>query len=61
MKDDTKLYTNRAQTYIKLGKYAEALVDCDWALRVSISIFILSMPQPPYNTIAGIQNKSTVS
>lgn len=34
VKDDTKLYTNRAQTYIKLGKYTEALEDCDWALRV---------------------------
>ena len=34
VKDDTKLYTNRAQTYIKLGKYSEALEDCDWALRV---------------------------
>ncbi|KAG9348571.1 hypothetical protein JZ751_002307 [Albula glossodonta] len=27
------LYTNRAQAYIKLQKYKEAISDCDWALR----------------------------
>lgn len=29
------LYTNRAQTHIKLGNFEDALNDCDWALRVS--------------------------
>ena len=36
VKDNAMLYTNRAQTLIKLGKYEEALKDCDWALRVSV-------------------------
>ncbi|XP_061407059.1 tetratricopeptide repeat protein 12 isoform X2 [Lethenteron reissneri] len=27
------LYTNRAQTFLKLGRPAEALADCEWALR----------------------------
>ncbi|XP_075927443.1 tetratricopeptide repeat protein 12 isoform X1 [Petromyzon marinus] len=27
------LYTNRAQTFLKLGRPAEALADCQWALR----------------------------
>ncbi|KAJ8391268.1 hypothetical protein AAFF_G00095350 [Aldrovandia affinis] len=27
------LYTNRAQAYIKLQKYKEAIADCEWALR----------------------------
>ncbi|XP_067675024.1 tetratricopeptide repeat protein 12-like [Haliotis asinina] len=35
VRDSTALYTNRAQTYIKLGRYKEAITDCDWALRVS--------------------------
>ncbi|XP_071094607.1 tetratricopeptide repeat protein 12-like [Haliotis cracherodii] len=35
VRDSTALYTNRAQTYIKLGRFKEALTDCDWALRVS--------------------------
>lgn len=35
IRDNTVLYTNRAQTLIKLEKYQEALTDCDWALRVS--------------------------
>ncbi|XP_074660725.1 tetratricopeptide repeat protein 12-like [Tubulanus polymorphus] len=30
----TALWTNRAQAYNKIGKYEEALSDCDWALRV---------------------------
>ncbi|XP_069115192.1 tetratricopeptide repeat protein 12-like [Argopecten irradians] len=34
VKDNTVLYTNRAQTLIKLQRYEEALTDCDWALRV---------------------------
>ncbi|KAJ8316039.1 hypothetical protein KUTeg_006053 [Tegillarca granosa] len=33
-KDHTALWTNRAQANIKLGKYQDALSDCDWALRV---------------------------
>jgi len=33
-KDNTALWTNRAQARIKLGKYSDALSDCDWALRV---------------------------
>lgn len=45
VKDNTVLYTNRAQTYIKLGKYPEAILDCEWAIRVSIScdyfVFVL--------------------
>lgn len=35
IRDNTVLYTNRAQTLIKLERYKEALIDCDWALRVS--------------------------
>jgi len=34
MKDNAALYTNRAQTYIKLGKFPEAFLDCEWALKV---------------------------
>uniref|UniRef100_H9GEA4 Uncharacterized protein n=1 Tax=Anolis carolinensis TaxID=28377 RepID=H9GEA4_ANOCA len=34
-KDMPMLYTNRAQAYIKLQKYDQAIEDCDWALRVS--------------------------
>ncbi|XP_061073601.1 tetratricopeptide repeat protein 12 isoform X2 [Conger conger] len=33
VRDMQTLYTNRAQTYIKLQKYKEAISDCDWALR----------------------------
>lgn len=35
IRDNTVLYTNRAQTLIKLERYKEALIDCDWALRVN--------------------------
>lgn len=35
IRDMTVLYTNRAQAYIKLGKFKEAISDCDWALRVN--------------------------
>ncbi len=35
VKDMTALYTNRAQAYIKVDQYDEAINDCDWALRVS--------------------------
>ncbi|KAK3107524.1 hypothetical protein FSP39_016660 [Pinctada imbricata] len=34
IKDHTALWTNRAQTNIKLCNYEEAIKDCDWALRV---------------------------
>ncbi|XP_076002007.1 tetratricopeptide repeat protein 12 [Genypterus blacodes] len=33
LKDMQPLYTNRAQAYIKLGKYREAITDCEWALK----------------------------
>ncbi|KAJ8280620.1 hypothetical protein GJAV_G00056980 [Gymnothorax javanicus] len=33
LRDMSVLYTNRAQAYIKLLKYEEAISDCDWALR----------------------------
>ncbi|KAM6157686.1 tetratricopeptide repeat protein 12 [Rhynchocyon petersi] len=33
LKDMKVLYTNRAQAYMKLGDYQNALVDCDWALK----------------------------
>ncbi|XP_005915889.1 tetratricopeptide repeat protein 12 [Haplochromis burtoni] len=33
IKDMQPLYTNRAQAYIKLGKYNEAVSDCEWALK----------------------------
>ncbi|MBN3302555.1 TTC12 protein, partial [Amia calva] len=33
VRDMQVLYTNRAQAYIKLMKYQEAIGDCDWALR----------------------------
>ncbi|XP_076437324.1 tetratricopeptide repeat protein 12-like [Babylonia areolata] len=35
IRDNPMLYTNRAQALIKLGKYEEALKDCDWALRAN--------------------------
>lgn len=35
VRDNAVLYTNRAQTHIKLGHYPEALKDCDWAIMVS--------------------------
>ena len=34
VKDNTIIYTNRAQALILTGKYNEAITDCDWALRV---------------------------
>ncbi|XP_035239645.1 tetratricopeptide repeat protein 12 isoform X2 [Anguilla anguilla] len=33
LRDMPALYTNRAQAYIKLQKFKEAISDCDWALR----------------------------
>ncbi|XP_038550165.1 tetratricopeptide repeat protein 12 isoform X2 [Micropterus salmoides] len=33
LRDMQPLYTNRAQAYIKLGKYKEAISDCEWALK----------------------------
>ncbi|XP_067910445.1 tetratricopeptide repeat protein 12 [Heterodontus francisci] len=33
LRDFQALYTNRAQAYIKLGKYDEAIIDCEWALK----------------------------
>ncbi|XP_028430379.1 tetratricopeptide repeat protein 12 isoform X3 [Perca flavescens] len=33
LRDMQPLYTNRAQAYIKLGKYQEAISDCEWALK----------------------------
>ena len=35
IKDHLALWTNRAQAHIKLEKYAEAIEDCEWALKVS--------------------------
>lgn len=35
IKDNTAIYTNRAQALIKLEKYDDAISDCNWALRVS--------------------------
>nr|XP_046150872.1 tetratricopeptide repeat protein 12 isoform X1 [Oncorhynchus gorbuscha] len=32
-RDMQPLYTNRAQSYIKLEKYKEAISDCEWALK----------------------------
>ncbi|XP_059186511.1 tetratricopeptide repeat protein 12 isoform X2 [Centropristis striata] len=37
LRDMQPLYTNRAQAYIKLGKYQEAISDCEWALRCNES------------------------
>jgi hypothetical protein len=37
LKDNLALYTNRAQAYIKLEKYTEAIDDCEWAFRVTNS------------------------
>ncbi|CAF0871945.1 unnamed protein product [Didymodactylos carnosus] len=34
LKDYDVLYTNRAQAFIKLEKYKEAIDDCDWALKI---------------------------
>ncbi|KAK2847216.1 hypothetical protein Q5P01_010215 [Channa striata] len=33
LRDMQILYTNRAQAYIKMGKYVEAISDCEWALK----------------------------
>ncbi|XP_073459192.1 tetratricopeptide repeat protein 12 isoform X2 [Aquarana catesbeiana] len=33
LRDMTVLYTNRAQAYIKLQKYHNAITDCEWALK----------------------------
>ncbi|XP_060902572.1 tetratricopeptide repeat protein 12 isoform X1 [Labrus mixtus] len=33
LRDMQPLYTNRAQTYMKLGKHEEAVSDCEWALK----------------------------
>ncbi|CAG6003358.1 unnamed protein product [Menidia menidia] len=33
VRDMQPLYTNRAQAYIKLGRYKEAISDCEWALK----------------------------
>ncbi|KAM7399474.1 hypothetical protein PAMP_018745 [Pampus punctatissimus] len=33
LRDIQHLYTNRAQAYIKLEKYKEAINDCEWALK----------------------------
>ncbi|XP_043114301.1 tetratricopeptide repeat protein 12 [Puntigrus tetrazona] len=33
LRDMQALYTNRAQAFIKLGRYKEAISDCEWALR----------------------------
>ncbi|KPP77961.1 tetratricopeptide repeat protein 12-like, partial [Scleropages formosus] len=33
LRDAETLYTNRAQAFIKLQKYKEAISDCDWALK----------------------------
>ncbi|KAF7667134.1 hypothetical protein LDENG_00077950 [Lucifuga dentata] len=33
LRDMQPLYTNRAQAYIKVGKYKEAISDCEWALK----------------------------
>ncbi|XP_044134382.1 tetratricopeptide repeat protein 12 [Bufo gargarizans] len=33
LKDMQVLYTNRAQAYIKLEKYQDAISDCEWALK----------------------------
>ncbi|XP_026171649.1 tetratricopeptide repeat protein 12 isoform X2 [Mastacembelus armatus] len=37
LRDMQTLYTNRAQAYIKLGKYKEAICDCEWALKCNDS------------------------
>lgn len=34
LKDHLALWTNKAQTNIKLCRFEDALVDCDWAIRV---------------------------
>jgi tetratricopeptide (TPR) repeat protein len=35
-KDYDILYTNRAQVYVKQGRYQDAIDDCEWALKVKI-------------------------
>ena len=35
VRDFEELYTNRAQARLKLEDYKNAIVDCDWALRVN--------------------------
>ncbi|CAF0877328.1 unnamed protein product [Adineta ricciae] len=34
-KDYDVLYTNRAQVYVKQGRYEDAINDCEWALKVT--------------------------
>jgi tetratricopeptide (TPR) repeat protein len=34
LRDNTVIYTNRAQVYIQLQKYEEAIEDCEWSMRV---------------------------
>ncbi|CAF1262047.1 unnamed protein product [Rotaria sordida] len=38
-KDYDILYTNRAQVYVKQGRYEDAINDCDWALKIQFSEF----------------------
>ncbi|XP_077398204.1 tetratricopeptide repeat protein 12 [Festucalex cinctus] len=33
LRDMQQLYTNRAQAYINLERYEEAIIDCEWALK----------------------------
>lgn len=33
LRDYKEVWTNRAQAHIRLGKYQEAIGDCDWAQR----------------------------
>jgi len=33
-KDYDILYTNRAQVYVKQGRFQDAIEDCEWALKV---------------------------
>ena len=34
LRDNTVIYTNRAQCYIMMKRYEEAIEDCNWAMRV---------------------------
>ncbi len=56
IRDNQVLYTNRAQVYIILKKFNDAISDCDWALRVN-QLFFISINTVNYISIIKIKTK----